>query len=84
LNGHIGKENFVEGKNEGPAQQTAQRLKTLEYAVRSSIYVREEQEDDAEPDHLKEAAQCGIEVNARMTKGDLLNAVQTILRACAK
>lgn len=71
-------------ENEGLPNQTDQRLRTLEYAIRTSIFVREEQEDDADPEHLTEAARCGIAVDAPMTKGDLLNAVQTVLRGRAK
>lgn len=63
--------------------ESGKRLKKLEYAIRTSIIVREDQEDDADSGHLEEAAQCGINVIATMTKGDLLNAVQTALRASA-
>lgn len=56
-------------------------LKTLEYAIRSSITVREDQEETALPPHVEEAAHYGIHVESGMTKGELLNGVQTLLRA---
>lgn len=58
-----------------------ERLKFLEYAIRQSIAVREDQEEDAEPQHKDEAARYGIRSDALSTKGDLLNAVQTSLRS---
>lgn len=57
------------------------RLKELEYAIRKTIAVREDQEEIAHPKHVEEAAHCGIHVEADMTKGELLNGVQTLLRA---
>jgi hypothetical protein len=63
------------------AANIAQRLKTLEYAVRQSMTVREDQEEAADPQHLDEAKGCGISVEDGMTKGDLLSAVQTLMRA---
>lgn len=57
------------------------RLKKLEYAIRQSMPVREDQEDPADPLHLEEAAACGIEVAPNLTKGDLLSLVQTHLRS---
>lgn len=58
-----------------------EQLHGLEYAIRKSITVREDQEEDAEPLHLGEAARYGIRGDALTTKGDLLNAVQTALRS---
>lgn len=57
------------------------RLQALEYAIRQSMPVREDQEDAAEAQHLHEAAHCGVAVDAGLSKGDLLNRVQTALRA---
>lgn len=76
-------ESTLESGNEALRLQLNERLKQLEYAIRTSITVREDQEEDADPRHVEEAAQCGIGVDAAMTKGDLLSAVQTVLRANA-
>ena len=46
--------------------------------------VREDQDEPAEPQHIKEAAQCGIAVGDAMSKGDLLNVVQTLHRLSQK
>lgn len=56
-------------------------LRKLEYAIRQSMPVREDQEDAADPQHLAEAAACGIAVTSTLTKGDLLSLVQTRIRA---
>jgi hypothetical protein len=58
-----------------------ERLQTLEYDIRQSITVRENQEEDLETRHAQEARSCGIRVGGLLTKGDLLNAVQTALRS---
>ncbi len=58
-----------------------QRLKTLEYAIRQSIPVRDDQEEPADVEHLAEAAACGITVGEGLSKGDLLSLVQTRMRA---
>ena len=58
-----------------------ERLQKLEYAIRQSMPVREDQEDPAEPQHLDEAAACGIAVTPALSKGDLLSLVQTRIRA---
>lgn len=60
------------------------RLGILEYAIRQSMTVREDQDEPAEPRHLAEAAQYGVAVDDAMTKGDLLNVVQTLHRASQK
>lgn len=65
-------------------QNPIERLVTLEYAIRQSMTVREDQDEPAEPQHIREAAQCGIAVDDAMSKGDLLNAVQTLHRASQK
>jgi len=65
-------------------QNPIERLVTLEYAIRQSMTVREDQDEPAEPQHIEEAAQCGITVDDAMSKGDLLNAVQTLHRASQK
>lgn len=57
------------------------RLQRLEYAIRQSMPVREDQEDPADPLHLAEAAACGIAVTPALSKGDLLSLVQTRMRA---
>lgn len=56
-------------------------LQALEYAIRQSMPVREDQEDPADPLHLEEAAACGILVRPALSKGDLLSLVQTRMRA---
>ncbi|RQO36976.1 hypothetical protein DBR37_01905 [Herminiimonas sp. KBW02] len=60
------------------------RLGILEYAIRLSMTVREDQDEPAEAHHLDEARQYGITVDDAMTKGDLLNVVQTLHRASQK
>jgi hypothetical protein len=57
------------------------RLRALEYAIRQSMPVREDQEDPADPLHLEEAAACGIGLRPGLSKGDLLSLVQTCMRA---
>lgn len=56
-------------------------LQKLEYAIRQSMPVREDQEDPADPQHLAEAAACGVAVTPDLSKGDLLSLVQTRIRA---
>lgn len=60
---------------------SAARLQKLEYAIRQSMPVREDQEDPADPRHLEEAAACGVAVTPELSKGDLLSLVQTRMRA---
>jgi hypothetical protein len=57
------------------------RLRTLEYAIRQSMPVREDQEDPADAAHMETAAACGVVVAAGLSKGELLSLVQTRLRA---
>lgn len=59
----------------------AGRLHKLEYAIRQSMAVRDDQEDPADPQHLEEAAACGISITPELSKGDLLSLVQTRLRS---
>lgn len=58
-----------------------EQLQKLEYAIRQSMTVREDQEDPADPKHLEAAAACGIVCAPALSKGDLLSLVQTRLRA---
>ena len=58
-----------------------ERLQKLEYAIRQSMPVREDQEDPADPQHLDEAAICDIAIAPGLSKGDLLSLVQTRIRA---
>tara|TARA_R110001599_G_scaffold64023_5_gene179792 strand:- start:102052 stop:102324 length:273 start_codon:yes stop_codon:yes gene_type:complete len=71
-------------ENKVNANALIEQLIALEYAIRQSIAVREDQEDDADASHLDTAKSYGITVTDDMTggisKGDLLNAVQTELR----
>ncbi len=46
--------------------------------------VREDQDEPAEPEHKDEAERSGISVDNAVTKGDLLNAVQTLVRSMQK
>lgn len=71
----------MESANQNSPAQLVERLTFLEYEIRKSITVREDQEEDAQAWHLQEAQRCGIEIHASMSKGDLLNAVQTAARA---
>lgn len=68
--------------------QLIEKLIALEYAIRQSIAVREDQEDDADASHLAMAKSHGIKLTDQMTrsisKGDLLNLVQTELRKLQK
>jgi hypothetical protein len=57
------------------------QLQNLEYEIRRSIPVREDQEDAAEPQHIDAARALDIPLQGDITKGDLLGAVQTQLRA---
>ena len=57
-----------------------ERLKYLEFAIRKSMAVREDQDEPAERSHVAEAAQCGIKMTGDVTKGELLSAVQTLVR----
>ncbi len=61
--------------------QFIDQLSFLEYEIRRSITVREDQEEDALDSHLKLADQYGISLQGVVTKGDLLGAVQTAVRA---
>jgi hypothetical protein len=58
-----------------------EQLQKLEYAIRQSMPVRDDQEDSADPQHLADAATCGIAVTPDLSKGDLLSIVQTHLRS---
>lgn len=68
-------------ENIGQSPDLQERLTRLEYGIRQSITVREDQEDEVDPAHRQEAELCGIPVQGLDTKGDLLNAVQTAVRA---
>jgi len=57
------------------------KLTALEYAIRRSITVREDQDETADPQQLDEAARFGIRADDQITKGELLSAVQTMVRA---
>lgn len=67
--------------NSGDIAQRIDQLSFLEYEIRRSITVREDQEEDALEWQLKEAERCGITLAPMATKGDLLSAVQTAVRA---
>ena len=43
--------------------------------------VREDQEEPADSEHKDQAERHGISVDSTVTKGDLLNAVQTLVRS---
>lgn len=61
-----------------------ERLTILEYAIRQSMTVREDQDEPANPEHKTEAERYGMSLDSAVTKGDLLNAVQTMVRARQK
>lgn len=67
-------------ENKTTVNELIETLTRLEYAIRQSITVREDQEDNADPHHVEEAKKYHINTTDDMTKGDLLNAVQTHLR----
>ena len=65
----------------GNAADPVEQLQLLEYAIRRAITGREDQEDAASNEHIDAARGLGISVDADASKGDLLAAVQTRLRA---
>lgn len=67
-------------ENKVNANALIEQLIALEYAIRQSIVVRDDQEEIADPHHIEEAIRCGVKVSDEMTKGDLLGAVQTMAR----
>lgn len=71
----------MDNTNPSSDSEFIDRLTFLEYEIRRSITVREDQEDDAHPWHCKEAERCGIAMHGLTSKGDLLGAVQTAVRA---
>lgn len=74
----------MKNANQNSYSDLIEQLTTLEYAVRQSMTVREDQDEPANPEHKDEAERYGISVNSEVTKGDLLNAVQTLVRATQK
>ena len=74
----------LKNANESSHADLIARLTKLEYAIRQSMTVREDQDEPAYPEHKDEAERHGISVEADVTKGDLLNAVQTLVRATQK
>lgn len=70
--------------NEIGRADLVEHLTNLEYAIRLSMTVREDQDEVAELQHKHEAERYGVSVEDAMTKGDLLNAVQTLVRAIQK
>jgi hypothetical protein len=70
--------------NETGRANLIERLTNLEYAIRQSMTVREDQDEAADQQHKYEAERYGIVVEDATTKGDLLNAVQTLVRATQK
>jgi hypothetical protein len=73
--------NLMDDMNDSATALSIESLKVLEYSIRNSITVREDQEENAEPQHKAEAERYGIRSDALTTKGDLLNTVQTALRS---
>ncbi len=73
-------------KNSHAINQTdlIERLIALEYAIRQSMTMREDQDEPASHHHKEAAETYGIVVEVAVTKGDLLNAVQTLVRAKQK
>lgn len=71
----------MENMNRAQLALLIERLQSFEYSIRQSITVREDQDEDALPPHREEAQALGISSDAAATKGDLLNAVQTLLRS---
>ncbi|WP_231949333.1 hypothetical protein [Herminiimonas arsenitoxidans] len=70
--------------NETSHADLVERLTNLEYAIRLSMTVREDQDEAADQQHKHEAERYGIVIEDATTKGDLLNAVQTLVRATQK
>ncbi len=67
--------------NEKNHADLIEQLQLLEYAIRRSITVREDQDEPAELQHKEDVKRYGVDVEDDITKGDLLNAVQTLVRA---
>lgn len=74
----------VKNMNETSFADQIDRLSKLEYAIRQSMTVREDQDEPANAEHTEEAKRYGISVDSGVTKGDLLNLVQTLVRARQK
>lgn len=74
----------MENLNQARPSDLIERLTVLEYAIRKSMAVREDQEEDAEPQQMDEAERCGISLVDVTTKGELLGAVQTLVRERAR
>jgi hypothetical protein len=70
----------VKNVNENSLTDLIDRLNTLEYAIRQSMTLREDQDEPANSKHKDEAERYGISVDSAVTKGDLLNVVQTLVR----
>lgn len=64
-----------------PENGLNERLQKLEYAIRQSMTVREDQEEPADLPHVEEASACGILPPPGLSKADLLSLVQTRIRA---
>jgi hypothetical protein len=71
----------LENVNKTDQADLIKRLTILEYAIRQSMTVREDQDEPVERPHKEEAERYGISAAEEMTKGELLNAVQTLVRA---
>jgi hypothetical protein len=79
-----GRNKILEHSDEKNRAELIDRLTQLEYAIRQSMIVREDQDEPADPQHISEAARYGIAVANTATKEELLNAVQTLCRAMQK
>lgn len=74
----------MENVNQIGRADLIEQLTNLEYAIRLSMTVREDQDEAADQQHKHEAERYGIVIEDATTKGDLLNAVQTLVRATQK
>jgi hypothetical protein len=75
------RQNIMKSMSKTDNASLIERLKILEYSIRKTITFREDQDEDVDPEHRDEAAQCGLSISDLTTKGDLLNAVQTAVRS---
>jgi hypothetical protein len=71
----------IPNNDKSGSHHLVEELQHLEYEIRRSITVREDQEDAADRLQIDAARKLGIAAEPESSKGDLLSLVQTQLRA---
>ncbi|HEX2604349.1 MAG TPA: hypothetical protein VHL60_06735 [Oxalicibacterium sp.] len=71
----------IPNNDKSRSHHLVEQLQHLEYEIRRSITVREDQEDAADRQQIDAARELGIAAEPESSKGDLLSLVQTQLRA---